>query len=66
MSIEDVFISYDSSVYQRGFASLLSLGIEVTFLGIIFGWFYNSLEVILVTYINAVILIAVSFLFIIK
>jgi regulator of protease activity HflC (stomatin/prohibitin superfamily) len=42
------------------------LGIAVAFLGIVFGWFYNSLAVVSVTAIIAVIFIVVSFLFIIK
>jgi regulator of protease activity HflC (stomatin/prohibitin superfamily) len=66
MSIEDAFNSYDRVVHQSGSASLLALGIAVAFLGIVFGWFYNSLAVVSVTAIIAVIFIVVSFLFIIK
>src|SRR5919108_4878802 len=66
MSTEDGFISYDRVVHQSGSASLLALGIAVAFFGIVFGWFYNSLEVVSVTAIIAVISIIASFLFIIK
>ena len=46
MSIEDAVISYDRVVHQSGSASLLALGMAVVLLGIVFGWFYNSLEAI--------------------
>lgn len=66
MSIEDVFNSYDRVVHQSGSAGLLALGISVFFLGIIVGWFYNSVEAITITVIIAAISIIASFLFIIK
>lgn len=66
MSIEDVFNSYDRVVHQSGSAGLLALGISVAFLGIIVGWFYNSVEAITITVIIAAISIIASFLFIIK
>ena len=66
MSNEDAFISYDRVVHQSGSASLLALGAAVAFLGIVFGWFYHSLEVVSITAIIAVIFIIASFLFIIK
>lgn len=66
MSIEDVFNSYDRAVHQSGSAGLLALGISVAFLGIIVGWFYNSVEAITITVIIAAISIIASFLFIIK
>lgn len=66
MSIEDAFISYDRVVHQSGSASLLALGMAVVLLGIVFGWFYNSLEAITIAVLIAVIPIIVSFLFIIK
>jgi len=66
MSIEDVFNSYDRVVHQSGSAGLLALGISVAFLGIIVGWFYNSVEAITITVIIAAISIITSFLFIIK
>jgi regulator of protease activity HflC (stomatin/prohibitin superfamily) len=66
MSIEDSFNSYDRIVHQSGSAGLLALGISVAFLGIIVGWFYNSVEAITITVIIAAISIIASFLFIIK
>jgi regulator of protease activity HflC (stomatin/prohibitin superfamily) len=66
MSIEDVFNSYDRVVHQSGSAGLLALGMAVAFLGIIFGWFYNSLEAVIITAVIVTILIISSFLFIIK
>jgi regulator of protease activity HflC (stomatin/prohibitin superfamily) len=66
MSIEDAFISYDRVVHQSGSASLLGLGMAIAFIGIIFGWFYNSVEVVSVTAIIALISTIVAFLFIIK
>ncbi len=66
MSIEDAVISYDRVVHQSGSASLLALGMAVVLLGIVFGWFYNSLEAITIAAIIAVISIIASFLFIIK
>jgi regulator of protease activity HflC (stomatin/prohibitin superfamily) len=66
MSIEDVFNSYDRVVHQSGSAGLLALGMAVAFLGIIFGWFYNSLEAVIITAVIVTILIIASFLFIIK
>ncbi|MBC8156716.1 hypothetical protein H7X64_00950 [Armatimonadetes bacterium] len=66
MSIEDAFISYDRVVHQSGSASLLALGMAVVLLGIVFGWFYNSLEDITIAAIIAMISIIASFLFIIK
>jgi regulator of protease activity HflC (stomatin/prohibitin superfamily) len=65
MSIE-AFISYDRVVHQSGYTSLLGLGMAIAFLGIVFGWFYNSVEVVSVTAIIALISIIASFLFIIK
>ena len=66
MSNDDAFISYDREVHQSGPASLLALGAAIAFLGIVFGWFYHSLEVVSITAIIAVIFIIASFLFIIK
>lgn len=66
MSIEDVFNSYGRVVHQSGSAGLLALGIAVAFLGIIFGWFYNSVEAVTITAVIATISIIASFLFIIK
>ena len=66
MSTEDAFISYDRVVHQSGSASLLALGMAVVLLGIVFGWFYNSLEAITIAVIIAMISIIASFLFIIK
>ena len=66
MSIEDVFNSYGRVVHQSGSAGLLALGTAVAFLGIIFGWFYNSVEAVTITAVIATISIIASFLFIIK
>ena len=66
MSIEDAFISYDRAVHQSGSASLLGLGMAIAFLGLVFGWFYNSVEIVSVTAIISLISIIASFLFIIK